>query len=195
MFKFFLYLFSKTGEEKGLDLIQIGEQAYDEILSPMLDLGADILTAKLIDAACSGNLNLVKELVEVGARPEVGDYDGRTPLHLAAAGGHLETMKYLYLQHGVDIHAEDRYGNTPMHDAMENNNTETVRFLKRLGAKANLNNGYMKDRDILQAAAEGNIVEVKWRLKQNNNLANAADYDRRTALHVAASEGHDLVVR
>jgi ankyrin repeat protein len=53
----------------------------------------------------------------------------------------------------------------------------------------------MKDRDILQAAAEGNIVEVQWRLKQNKELANAADYDRRTALHVAASEGHDLVVR
>jgi ankyrin repeat protein len=161
----------------------------------MLDLGADILTAKLIDAACSGNLSRVKELVQLGAQAEVGDYDGRTPLHLAAAGGHLEEMKYLHLQHGVDIHAEDRYGNTPMHDAMENNHTEAVRWLKKLGAKANLNNGYMKDRDILQAAAEGNIVEVQWRLKQNNDLANAADYDRRTALHVAASEGHDLVVR
>jgi ankyrin repeat protein len=161
----------------------------------MLDLGADILTAKLIDAACSGNLSRVKELVQLGAQAEVGDYDGRTPLHLAAAGGHLEAMKYLHLQHGVDIHAEDRYGNTPMHDAMENNHTEAVRWLKKLGAKANLNNGYMKDRDILQAAAEGNIVEAQWRLKQNNDLANAADYDRRTALHVAASEGHDLVVR
>ena len=34
-------------EEKGLDMSQIGEQAYDESLAPVLDLGTDVLTSKL----------------------------------------------------------------------------------------------------------------------------------------------------
>jgi len=88
-------------EEKGLDFIQIGEQAYDETLAPILDLGHDVLSAKLIDAAQAGDLPRIKALVQVGASPGAADYDGRTPLHLSAAGGHLEVMKYLNLQHGV----------------------------------------------------------------------------------------------
>ena len=84
-----------------MDLVQIGEQAYDESLAPILDLGIDVLTAKLIDAAHSGNLARVKALVQLGAKAEVSDYDGRTPLHLSAAGGYVEIMKYLHLQHGV----------------------------------------------------------------------------------------------
>ena len=182
-------------EEKGLDLIQIGEQAYDETLAPILDLGHDILSAKLIDAAQAGDLARIKALIQVGASADASDYDGRTPMHLSAAGGHLEVMKFLNVQHGVCIHAVDRYGNTPLHDAMEHNRSEVVRWLKKMGAQANADTGYQKDRDILQAAAEGNFEEVKWRLKMDPSLANTKDYDKRTPLHVAASEGHHNVVR
>jgi len=182
-------------EEKGLDIVQIGEQAYDEILAPILDLGLDVLTAKLIDAAQSGDLTRTKLYVQGGAKPELGDYDGRTPLHLAAAGGHIEIMKFLRMQHGVNIHAVDRYGNTPLHDAIENNHKETVRWLKAQGAVMTADSGYVKDRDILQAAAEGNVEELKWRIKTDANVVNSEDYDRRTALHVSSSEGHQAIVR
>lgn len=182
-------------EEKGLDLVQIGEQAYDETLAPILDLGLDILTAKLIDAAQSGDLIRTKLYVQGGAKPELADYDGRTPLHLAAAGGHLEIMKFLQMQHGVNVHAVDRYGNTPLHDAMVHNHKEAVRWLKKKGATMTADSGYVRDRDILQAAADGNLEEVKWRIKTNMLVVHAEDYDRRTALHVSSSEGHQAIVR
>ena len=78
---------------------------------------------------------------------------------------------------------------------MVHNRSEALRWLKKMGAQASADTGYQKDRDILQAAAEGNLEEVKWRLKLDPCLANTKDYDRRTPLHVAASEGHHNVVR
>ncbi|CAF88419.1 unnamed protein product, partial [Tetraodon nigroviridis] len=35
------------------------------------------------------------------------DYDGRTPLHVAACEGHLSVVKYL-LSHGATVYAKDR---------------------------------------------------------------------------------------
>ena len=46
----------------------------------------------------------------LGHDMSVSDFDGRTPLHLAAAEGHLECVKFL-LQSSCDVPGEptDRY--------------------------------------------------------------------------------------
>ena len=45
------------------------------------------------------------------------DYDGRTPLHLAASEGALAVTDWL-LQQRVDVNAIDRFGRTPLTDAL-----------------------------------------------------------------------------
>lgn len=45
-----------------------------------------------------------------------GDYDGRTPLHVAAAGGSISVVKYLVTK-GVKKSPMDRWGSTPLNDA------------------------------------------------------------------------------
>jgi ankyrin repeat protein len=46
--------------------------------------------------------------VERGADVKGADYDKRTPLHIAAADGHLKVVKFL-VRKGADVNAEDRY--------------------------------------------------------------------------------------
>ncbi len=51
-----------------------------------------------------------------GISLDEGDYDARTPLHLAAASGHIEATKFL-IKSGVRINPTDRWGATPLNDA------------------------------------------------------------------------------
>jgi hypothetical protein len=83
-------------EEEGLDKSQIGEIGYDYV-SPNDTLPMDSagLTAELIQAAARGNVGKCKSLQRAGADYKRGDYDGRTPLHLAASEGRLEVVKWL----------------------------------------------------------------------------------------------------
>ena len=59
---------------------------------------------------------------------EVCDYDGRTPLHLAAAEGSFATTEWLLSEH-VPVNCIDRFGRTPLMDALHANRTQTARLL------------------------------------------------------------------
>ena len=55
----------------------------------------------------------------------LGDYDGRTALHLAAAEGQVWIIK-MFINYGVDVEPRDRWGSTPLDEAT---NAEIRRLL------------------------------------------------------------------
>lgn len=74
-------------------------------------IGNDEVTP--LDIACElGQLNSVKLLIAFGARVNLVDRDGDSPLHRAI--GHLEIMKYL-LKRGAKVNAVNLRGQTPLH--------------------------------------------------------------------------------
>jgi glutaminase len=85
---------------------------------------------KLCSAAANGDLNEIKRLQANGASLDGADYDGRTPMHLAASEGRSHVVKYL-IDQGVFIGPNDRWGNTPLTDARRIDNAGIIALLEQ----------------------------------------------------------------
>ncbi|EKX53125.1 hypothetical protein GUITHDRAFT_44578, partial [Guillardia theta CCMP2712] len=76
-----------------------------------------------------GDLRMMQVLVDNGVEVDIADYDGRTPLHLAAANGNTSILEYLIQQEGVVVNATDRFGYTPLDDALRHSKKTAVAIL------------------------------------------------------------------
>jgi ankyrin repeat protein len=146
------------------------------------------------NAASSGDLESIQRLVTQGLNPNKSDYDRRTPLHLAASGNHLEVVKYL-VQNGADINLTDRWGSRPLDDATDK---KVIDYLMNHGAKGG---NAIKFNPLPFVSVTDDQFRLFYSAFENNVLymqtmhilgwrVNAYDYDGRTALAIAASEGH-----
>ncbi|CAG8469628.1 13248_t:CDS:2 [Ambispora leptoticha] len=83
---------------------------------------------KLRDAACRGDCDKIMNLLALKPVPDINQADdkGRTPLHFACAGGHIDAVKLL-IAHGANVNADaDVVGNRPLHLAVISNKLECV---------------------------------------------------------------------
>jgi hypothetical protein len=113
-------------------------------------------------------------------------------LHLAALGGHLALLKFLLRQKKrVVVNCVDRFGRSPLQEAAKKGRVECCDLLKKHGAtEMDQKSGFA----LCTAAAAGDLGALKEMLMRGVNLA-TADYDGRTALHLAAAEGKPQVVQ
>ena len=154
-------------------------------------------------AASNGNIRTLESLVSQQRDLQTGDYDIRTPLHLASAEGQFEVVKFL-LDHGVKP-IPDRWGGYPISDARNNNHKKIVDLFEKLDIKYTepfhlVENPKGKTDKIAKFDDELMVIELLFAATENNvdNIrhlvakgvpVNAGDYDMRTALHLAAAEG------
>src|SRR5262249_47535470 len=101
-------------------------------------MSTEELETLFIAAVDSGNVAEARRLL--GGHPDLlhTDFGGYTPLHAAAADGHLDLVK-LFLELGSDVNAEEDFGNrgTPLEYALKNDNLELMRLLLERGANPN----------------------------------------------------------
>ncbi len=154
-------------------------------------------------AASNGNIRTLESLVSQQRDLQTGDYDIRTPLHLASAEGQFEVVKFL-LDQGVKP-IPDRWGGYPISDARNNNHKKIVDLFNKLDIKYTepfhlVENPKGKTDKIAKFEDELMVIELLFAATENNvdNIrhlvakgvpVNAGDYDLRTALHLAAAEG------
>ncbi|XP_012506336.1 PREDICTED: glutaminase liver isoform, mitochondrial isoform X3 [Propithecus coquereli] len=84
----------------------------------------------LLFAASSGDVSALRRFALSAMNMEQKDYDSRTALHVAAAEGHTEVVKFLIEACKVNPFVKDRWGNIPLDDAVQFNHLEVVKLLQ-----------------------------------------------------------------
>lgn len=148
------------------------------------------IALRVNNAACHGDLYQLKALIHAGADLNKLDYDGRSPLHLAAARGYEDITLFL-LQEGVDMNKRDNFGNTPLLEAIRNGNDRVASLLLKEGASLMIDDA---GSFLCTAVARGDTDFLR-RVLSNGIDPNSKDYDDRTPLHVATSHGLHLMAK
>ncbi|XP_070836188.1 60 kDa lysophospholipase isoform X2 [Chaetodon trifascialis] len=153
----------------------------------------DALTPSLACAAAKiGDMEALEALREMGSNLSLGDYDGRTPLHIAACEGHLHLVQYL-LSHGATVYAKDRYGDTPLCNAVRFRNKDVVQLLRKTGAHFSRDKLEEAGTELCSLAASGDMDGLEiWSLAGAD--LSKPGYDGQTALQVAQAVGKNEVV-
>jgi len=104
-----------------------------------------------------GNETLLRELLNVGANPDVQDDWGSTPLHVAAAQGNMKAAEML-LMHHANVNALDVWHETPLHMAAHASHQDVCKLL--VEGKGDVNAKNFDERTPLFLAAKSNATEV-----------------------------------
>lgn len=166
-------------------------------------------SSQALKAANIGDLRTLQHLHGDNANLSTGDYDSRTPMHLAAAEGHTAVVRFL-LENGVEVNKLDRWGGTALDEAELEGHEEVIELLQADGAEQGESKHVVSEstatEEVAQYGDTDAVVELLWAASENDMHVlrrcmalgipvNAADYDGRTALHLAASEGHVEAVK
>uniref|UniRef100_A0AAQ6ABW5 glutaminase n=1 Tax=Amphiprion ocellaris TaxID=80972 RepID=A0AAQ6ABW5_AMPOC len=84
----------------------------------------------LLFAAYTGDVSALRRFALSSMDMEQRDYDSRTALHVAAAEGHGEVVRFLLEACKVNPVPRDRWGNTPMDEAVHFGHHDVVTILR-----------------------------------------------------------------
>ncbi|XP_026451618.1 serine/threonine-protein phosphatase 6 regulatory ankyrin repeat subunit C-like [Papaver somniferum] len=107
--------------------------------------------------------------------------DGRRALHIAAAGGRLDVLKYLIEDMKLNIDVQDNSGETPMCCAAIEGRLSTVAYLLKMGANPEIPNGTAMIPYLLKVMGD------------NPEIPNGTDIPMNPLHHAAAEGNHDII--
>ena len=150
-------------------------------------LGAEI-REDLHEAAGRNDVNEVRRLLAADRNGlERSDRTRRTPLHVAARYGALETARYL-IDQGAKVNVRDEGGNTPLHPASLFGHASIVEALAAAGADINALNDEGSS-PLALAVVYGPASVVDWLLSHKADPS-LKDRNGDTPLHLAATYGN-----
>ncbi|XP_043267430.1 serine/threonine-protein phosphatase 6 regulatory ankyrin repeat subunit A-like isoform X3 [Venturia canescens] len=159
----------------------------------------DVLTLRkqtpLHLAAGSGQLEVCKLLLELGASIDATDDQGQKPIHAAAMNNYSEVAQLFLQRHPSLVMACTKDGNTCAHIAAMQGSVRVIEELMKFDRQGVITaRNKLTEATPLQLAAEGGHAEVVRALVRAG--ASCADENRAgfTAVHLAAQHGHGQVL-
>jgi uncharacterized protein len=129
-------------------------------------------------------------LLNAGANIEATNAGGYTPLHLGAARGNLDGVRFL-IASGARVDAHTRCGFTPLYLALRGHNAAVAKLLRASG-------GVAQDREtrasICWVVAAGDLARIRALLPKQTNL-DARFEAGGTLLHLASRQGSIDIAR
>jgi len=158
------------------------------LIAALIQFSAD---PPLVEAARSGDAELLRSLISEGADVGATGGDGSTALLWASYRDDVETAGLL-LAAGADVDAANDLGATPLWAAGQNGNEAMVALLLESGAAPNL--ALLAGETPLMVAARSGYAPIVDRLIQAGADVDARGARDQTALMWAAAEKHPEVV-
>jgi ankyrin repeat protein len=123
----------------------------------------------------------------------VKDKDGRTPLHWACRGVHLEVVRFL-VDKGADVNVEDSNKIVPLHSLAVRNSTEAIELLLAKGAHVDAKN--YRNQTALHHASESDAADAAALLiKKGADIESRDDYQRTPLILCARQRGGPETIR
>lgn len=159
----------------------------------------DILTLRkqtpLHLAAASGQIEVCKLLLELGANIDATDDIGQKPIHVAAQNNFSEVAKLFLQQHPSLVMATSKDGNTCAHIAAMQGSVKVVEELMKFDRQGVISaRNRLTDSTALQLAAEGGHADVVKALVRAGASCTDENKSGMTAVHLAAQNGHGPVL-
>lgn len=187
---------SASEENNSINQIEAERLGFDHSSKEVIELQRCMT---LMNAVAKNDIPTVEQhLAKYPQDIHFADYDQRTPLHIAASEGY-EDMARLLMRNGAKLAVSDRWQRTPLDDAISNKHYKVVELFKQFVKDESWKNHPQQTStlviclELMDAVFRGDVDRVALLLEAGAPV-NYSDYDRRTPLHVAASEGHADVV-
>jgi ankyrin repeat protein len=139
------------------------------------------------EAAKSGDLGQVKQLLSKGVNINCRPFDNSTPLHVAACYGHFDLVTHL-ISSGANVNAKNLYSDTPLHYAALFGHVKIVYHL--ITCKAEIDAKNLNGWTPLGKAAYAGHDEVVLCLLQNGADPKVPANNNKTAYFFAQDGGN-----
>ena len=148
----------------------------------------DDLTTRFLFAATRGDIATISLMCDQGFDPNSMDYDCRTALMVSSMKGQADVVKKLIEEYKADVNLVDVNGGSALYEAVKHGHDYTIDILIRNNAALCMSENLAAS-TLCQLVFDGDATTLRRLLRAKINV-NAADYDRRTAAHIAAAEGN-----